>query len=63
MGFEVRVENVRAKDLARLPIWALSSLNGIMPVRAWIGISDELPESVNLEPFLKRMKLLGTQLD
>jgi hypothetical protein len=57
------VENVRAEDLARLPIWALSSLNGIMPVRSWVGISDQLPESVNLDAFLKRMKLLGTQLD
>jgi hypothetical protein len=49
--------------LAKLPIWALSSLNGIMPVRSWVGISNQLPESVNLDPFLKRMKLLGTQLD
>ena len=63
MGFEVRVENVKPEQLAKLPIWALSSLNGIMPVRSWVGVSDQLPESVNLDPFLKRMKLLGTQLD
>jgi branched-subunit amino acid aminotransferase/4-amino-4-deoxychorismate lyase len=63
MGFEVRLENVKPADLAKLPIWALSSLNGIMPVRSWVGIADELPESVNLEAFLKRLKLLGTQLD
>jgi branched-subunit amino acid aminotransferase/4-amino-4-deoxychorismate lyase len=63
MGYEVRLENVKPEDLARLPIWALSSLNGIMPVRSWVGIADELPESVNLEAFVKRLKLLGTQLD
>ena len=63
MGFEVQVENVKPEELARLPIWALSSLNGIMPVRSWIGVADELPESVNLEAFQRRLKLLGTQLD
>jgi Amino-transferase class IV len=63
MGFEVRTENVKPQELARLPIWALSSLNGIMPVRSWIGVSEQLPESVNLDAFLKRLKLLGTQLD
>ena len=63
MGFEVRLENVRPVELARLPIWALSSLNGIMPVRSWVGISDQLPESLHLDGFLKRLKLLGTQLD
>ena len=63
MGFEVRLENVKPSDLARLPIWALSSLNGIMPVRSWVEVSDQLPESVNLDAFVKRLKLLGTQLD
>ena len=63
MGFESRVENVRPDELAKLPIWALSSLNGIMPVRSWVGVADELPESVNLESFSKRLRLLATQLD
>jgi branched-subunit amino acid aminotransferase/4-amino-4-deoxychorismate lyase len=63
MGFETRVENVRPAELAKLPIWALSSLNGIMPVSSWVGIASELPESSNLEAFLKRLRLLGTQLD
>jgi len=63
MGFEVRPESVKPLDLARLPIWALSSLNGIMPVRSWVGVAGELPESVNLESFQRRLKLLGTQLD
>ena len=63
MRFEVRLENVRPGDLAKFPIWALSSLNGIMPVRSWVGISDQLPESLHLDGFLKRLKLLGTQLD
>jgi branched-subunit amino acid aminotransferase/4-amino-4-deoxychorismate lyase len=63
MGFEVKLENVKPLDLAKLPIWALSSLNGIMPVSSWIGVAQQLPESVNLEAFSKRLKLLGTQLD
>lgn len=63
MGFETRVENVRPADLSRLPIWALSSLNGIMPVSSWVSVADELPESSHLEAFAKRLKLLSTQLD
>lgn len=63
MGFESKVENVKPLELARVPIWALSSLNGIMPVRSWIGVSDELPESAHLEAFTKRLRLLSTQLD
>lgn len=63
MGFEIKLESCRPTDLARLPIWALSSLNGIMPVRSWVGIADEVPESANLEAFSKRLKLLSTQLD
>lgn len=63
MGFESRVENIRPTDLSKLPIWALSSLNGIMPVRSWVGVADELPQSIHLEAFCKRLKLLSTQLD
>jgi branched-subunit amino acid aminotransferase/4-amino-4-deoxychorismate lyase len=63
MGFATKVENVKPEELAKLPIWALSSLNGIMPVRSWVGVASELPESVNLDAFLKRLKLLSTQLD
>lgn len=63
MGFETNVENVKPGELAKFPIWALSSLNGIMPVKSWVGVATELPESLNLEPFLKRLKLLGSQLD
>lgn len=63
MGFEIKLENVKPEDLARLPIWALSSLNGIMPVRSWVDVADYLPESVNLDAFNKRLKLLSTQLD
>jgi branched-subunit amino acid aminotransferase/4-amino-4-deoxychorismate lyase len=63
MGFETRVENVKPEELAKLPIWALSSLNGIMPVKSWVGLSDAIPESSNLDAFLKRLKLLGTQLE
>jgi branched-subunit amino acid aminotransferase/4-amino-4-deoxychorismate lyase len=63
MGFETRLENVKPSDLDRLPIWALSSLNGIMPVSSWVGVADELPEASHLEAFNKRLKLLSTQLD
>lgn len=63
MGFETKVENVRPVELAKLPIWALSSLNGIMPVRSWVGVADVFPESVHLDAFNRRLKLLGTQLD
>lgn len=63
MGFETRLEKAKPSDIASLPIWALSSLNGIMPVRSWVGVSELLPVSTHLEPFAKRMRLLGTQLD
>ena len=63
MGFETRQEAVYPSDLARLPIWALSSLNGIMPVRSWVQVAQDLPESSHLEAFSRRLKLLGTQLD
>jgi hypothetical protein len=63
MGFETRLENVLASEVAKLPIWALSSLNGIMPVSSWIGLSDSLPDSVHFDAFSRRLKLLSTQLD
>lgn len=63
MGFETREEAVYPTDLVNLPIWALSSLNGIMPVSSWVQVSDQLPESNHLEAFTKRLKLLSTQLD
>jgi branched-subunit amino acid aminotransferase/4-amino-4-deoxychorismate lyase len=63
MGFDNMVENVKPHELAKLPIWALSSLNGIIPVSSWIGVAQELPESGHLDAFLKRLRLLGSQLD
>jgi hypothetical protein len=63
MGIETRVENVKPEELVKLPIWALSSLNGIVPVTSWVGLADELPTSSQLEPFTKRLKLLSTQVD
>jgi branched-subunit amino acid aminotransferase/4-amino-4-deoxychorismate lyase len=62
MGIETRVENIKPEDLVKLPIWALSSLNGIVPVSSWVGLADELPTSSQLEPFTKRLKLLSTQV-
>jgi branched-subunit amino acid aminotransferase/4-amino-4-deoxychorismate lyase len=62
MGIQTKVENIRPKELSLLPIWALSSLNGIMPVSRFIGLNDEVPGSLQLEPFSKRLKMLATQL-
>lgn len=63
MGLETRLERVTPSDIAKLPIWTLSSLNGIMPVRSWIGLNEEIPSSGHLEAFSKRLRLLSTQLD
>ena len=62
MGIEARVENIKPEDLVKFPIWALSSLNGIVPVTSWVGLAQELPTSEQLEPFTKRLKLLSTQV-
>jgi hypothetical protein len=62
MGIETRVENIKPEDLVKFPIWALSSLNGIVPVTSWVGLAQELPTSEQLEPFTKRLKLLSTQV-
>ena len=62
MGIETRVENIKPEDLVKFPIWALSSLNGIVPVTSWVGLAQELPTSAQLEPFTKRLKLLCTQV-
>lgn len=63
MGFETKQEAVYPKELAKFPIWALSSLNGIMPVHSWVGRAEQLPQSSHLDAFAKRLKLLSTQLD
>ena len=62
MGIETRVENIKPEDLVKFPIWALSSLNEIVPVTSWVGLAQELPTSAQLEPFTKRLKLLCTQV-
>ena len=62
MGIETRLENIKPEDLVKFPIWALSSLNGIVPVTSWVGLAQELPTSAQLEPFTKRLKLLSTQV-
>ncbi|MFM7014243.1 MAG: aminotransferase class IV [Actinomycetota bacterium] len=63
MGLQTRSEKVTPSDISKLPIWALSSLNGIMPARSWIGVNEEIPSSSHLEAFSKRLRLLSTQLD
>ncbi len=63
MGLETRLEKVKPEELADLEIWALSSLNGIMPVRSWIGVSSSFPSPNHLESFNRRLKLLATLVD
>lgn len=63
MGIETSLERVRPSEISRLPIWALSSLNGIMPVTSWVGVSDAIPESSHLEAFSRRLRLLSRQID
>lgn len=58
MGIATRLEAIRPAELAQLPIWALSSLNGIMPVTSWVGENEEVPQSHHLEAFSKRLRLL-----
>jgi branched-subunit amino acid aminotransferase/4-amino-4-deoxychorismate lyase len=62
MGIEARLESIKPEEIVKLPIWALSSLNGIVPVSSWVGLEDQLPTSSQLEPFTKRLKLLSTQV-
>ena len=63
MGLDTQLENVKPSQLANLEIWALSSLNGIMPVRSWTGIGSSFPQSKHLESFNRRLKLLATLID
>ena len=63
MGLETRLEKVTPEELANQEIWALSSLNGIMPVRSWIGVSSSFPEPKHLESFTRRLKLLARLID
>jgi branched-subunit amino acid aminotransferase/4-amino-4-deoxychorismate lyase len=63
MGLETAVERIKPQELANLPVWALSSLNGIMPVQSWVELNDHLPSSHHLEAFCKRLRLLSRQLD
>lgn len=63
MDIATGLENIKPEELVKFPIWALSSLNGIVPVSSWVGLASELPTSSQLEPFSKRLKLLSTQVN
>jgi len=63
MGLATELESIRPEELCSLPIWALSSLNGIMPVTRWVGLNDSIPESNQLEPFNKRLRMLSQLID
>jgi branched-subunit amino acid aminotransferase/4-amino-4-deoxychorismate lyase len=63
LGLETRLESVKPEELAGLEIWALSSLNGIMPVRSWAEVNPEFSEPKHLNSFKKRLQMLATQLE
>jgi len=63
MGLATKLERINPEELSKLPIWALSSLNGIMPVRSWVGLSDAMASSAHQEAFAKRLRMLSSQLD
>jgi branched-subunit amino acid aminotransferase/4-amino-4-deoxychorismate lyase len=63
MGFETQLESARPEEIAKLPVWALSSLNGIMPVTSWVELNDNLPVSAHYDAFCKRLKMLGAIID
>lgn len=62
MGISCQLEKARPEEISQAPIWALSSLNGIMPVSAWIGLNQSVPQSHHLEAFNKRLRLLSTRV-
>lgn len=62
MGIECLLENARPEEISKLPIWALSSLNGIMPVSSWVGLNQSVPQSHHLEAFNKRLRMLSSQV-
>jgi branched-subunit amino acid aminotransferase/4-amino-4-deoxychorismate lyase len=62
MGFETATERAKPADLVGLEIWALSSLQGIRVVSAWIGLGGPVGKAVHAEAFSKRLRLLSTSI-
>lgn len=62
MGHPTRAERARPADLVGLEIWALSSLQGIRPVTAWVGLGAPVGKPEHLESFSKRLRMLFTAI-
>jgi len=63
MGIDTRLEKSKPADLVGLEIWALSSLQGIKPVSAWIGLGSPVGKASHLEAFQRRLRLLAKAID
>lgn len=66
-NIETREVVAKPADLAGCEIWALSSLQGIRPVAAWVDAdgNDLMPvgKPAHFESFSKRLKLMAAALD
>jgi branched-subunit amino acid aminotransferase/4-amino-4-deoxychorismate lyase len=62
MGYETRAERVKPADLVGLEIWALSSLQGIRVVTAWMGLGGPVGKPTHFEAFSKRLRMLSTSI-
>lgn len=67
IGIEVRQIKAKPADLADCEIWALSSLQGIRPVTAWVDAAGNevvrVSNAVHFDSFSKRLKLLASAID
>lgn len=67
IGIESREVKAKPGDLDGCEIWALSSLQGIRPVRAWVDSTGEeiiqVAKPTHFESFSKRLKLLASPVD
>jgi branched-subunit amino acid aminotransferase/4-amino-4-deoxychorismate lyase len=62
MGYETRAERVKPADLVGLEIWALSSLQGIRVVTAWMGLGGPVGKQTHFDAFSKRLRMLSTSI-
>ncbi|AOY55943.1 hypothetical protein A4Z71_02890 [Candidatus Rhodoluna planktonica] len=60
LGITTRFEKVTPNDLSGLEIWALSSLQGIRPVSAWIENTVADANLQRLEQFQRRLRLFAS---
>lgn len=65
-GIETREVKAKPEDLNNCEIWALSSLQGIRPVTAWLNDNEEtikVAKPTHFESFSKRLKLLAAPIN